>query len=403
MAARSTEKMSLAAARRVALAAQGFAEPRPPGKVDRRHLRRLFERVGVVQIDSVNVVARSHELPLFARLGPHPRNWLVAETHAGELFEYWGHEASFLPVALQPLFRHRMEAARQGAAWNGLVRFAREKPALVEAVWEEVAQRGPLAAGELSIGGEGRKGPWWGWNDAKLAVEYLFWCGRLSARRRPNFEREYATPEAILPAAVLAVPTPPEDEAQRELLTIAARCLGVATASDLADYFRLNVPRARPRIAELVEAGVIVPTRVEGWKDTAYLWPAARQPRKVEACALVSPFDSLVWERDRAERLFDFRYRLEFYTPAPKRQFGYYVMPFVLGEAIVARVDLKADRAAGVLRAHAAYPEAHADPAQVAEPLAAELRTLSQWLGLGDVDVGQRGDLAPALAAALQR
>jgi uncharacterized protein YcaQ len=234
------ERLSLPRARRIALAAQGFGEPRPTGRVDRRHIRRVLDRVGLVQIDSVNVVVRSHELPLFSRIGAHPRDTLVGLSWRGEVFEYWGHEASFIPVEHHPLLRHKMIAAQQGAAYNGLVRLAKEKPAFLEDVLAEVAERGPLSAGELSMGA-GRKGPWWGWNDAKMAVEYLFWCGRIAARRRPNFEREYALPERIIPPAIIARPTPDERDARRELLALAARSVGVGTANDHADYYRLNV------------------------------------------------------------------------------------------------------------------------------------------------------------------
>jgi uncharacterized protein YcaQ len=397
---RPVERLTAAQARRVALAAQGFADPRPTGEPGGWAVRRLIDRVGLVQIDSVNVVVRSHELPLFSRLGAHPRDTLVGLSWRGEVFEYWGHEASFIPVEHHPLLRHKMAAAQRGAAYNGLVRLAKEKPAFVDDVLAEVVARGPLAAGELSMGA-GRKGPWWGWNDAKMAVEYLFWCGHIAARRRPNFEREYALPERIIPAAILALPTPDERDARRELLALAARSLGVATAKDLADYYRLNVVKARPLLAELVEDGRLVPARVEGWREQAYLSPGARAPRRVDARAVLSPFDSLVWERSRSERLFDFHYRLELYTPAPKRRFGYYVLPFLLGERIVARVDVKADRQAGVLRVPAVFAEDHADPKEVTAAMAAELVELATWLGLSGVAAGERGDLAEPLAAAL--
>ncbi len=399
------DRLSLPQARRIALAAQGFAAARPTGRIDRRHLRKVLDRIRLVQIDSVNVVVRSHELPLFARLGPHPRDALVAATHRGELFEYWGHEASFIPVELHPLLRHKMARGHE-SAWGGLVRLAKEQPQLIEAVFDEVAARGPISAGELSMGG-GRTGPWWGWTNAKAAVEYLFWCGRVTARRRPNFEREYALPEQLIPAAVLARPTPDEDDARRDLLVLAADALGVATAKDLADYFRLNVPRARPLLDELVEDGRLVPVRVDGWKDRAYLHPDARSPRKVRARALLSPFDSLVWERSRTERLWDFRYRLELYTPAPKRTYGYYVLPFLLGEHLVARVDVKSDRVNGRLLVHAAYAEhgpGHPPPAHVATELSAELHELAAFLGLGNgvtVAVPTKGDLAPELSDAV--
>ncbi len=408
------ETLSAAEARRLALAAQGFDRPRPRGRIDRRHLRGVLDRVGVVQIDSVNIVARSHELPLYARLGDHPRNSLVAAAHRGEVFEYWGHEASFIPVDCHPLFRHRMAAAEAGAAWSGLVRLAATKPHFVEDVFAEAAERGPLSAGELSMGG-GRTGPWWGWNDAKKALEWLFWCGRLSARRRPSFEREYALPERIVPASVLALPTPDPAEQRRELLVRAARSLGVGTVTDLADYFRIKVPVARPLLDELVEDGRLQAVEVDGWRGRGYLWPGARLPRRITARALLSPFDSMVWERDRTERLFGFRYRLEFYTPAAARTYGYYVMPFLLGDALPARVDLKADRQRRRLLVLGAFAEptvafdgrhrgrgsGRLPAGTVAEELAAELSCLAGFLGLDGIDVTPRGDLSPLLAAAI--
>ena len=395
-------RLSAAEARRAALAAQGFADPRPR-RADRRHVQRVLDRVGVVQIDSVNIVARNHDLPLFARIGDHRRDSLVAASHRGEVFEYWAHEASFVPVALQPLLRHRMASAADGAAWPGLVRLAERRPRFVEDVYAEVADRGPLSAGELSQGG-GRTGPWWGWNDGKRALEWLFWCGRLGARRRPSFEREYALPEQVVPAAVLALPTPEPDEAQRSLLLVAARCLGVGTAEDLADYFRLRMPVARLRLAELVEDGRLEPAEVEGWRRPAFVLPGLRVPRRITAETLLSPFDSLVWSRERTERLFGFRYRLEFYTPAPRRQFGYYVMPFLLGERMPARVDLKADRRARTLRVLGSFAEAGlpAPGDDEAVALAAALARLAAFLGLDRVDVEERGDLAAVLAGVVR-
>ena len=392
-------RLSVAEARRVALAAQGFADAQPR-RPDRRHVHRVLDRVGVVQIDSVNIVARNHDLPLFARLGSHRRDSLVAASHRGEVFEYWAHEASFVPVALHPLLRHRMAAAAEGSAWSGLVRLARERPRFIEDVHAEVADRGPISAGELSQGG-GRTGPWWGWNDGKRALEWLFWCGRLAARRRPSFEREYALPEQVIPSAVLALPTPEPDEAQRSLLLVAARCLGVATAEDLADYFRLRMPVARGRLAELVEDGRLEPVEVEGWRRPAYLLPGTPVPRRVRAATLLSPFDSLVWCRERTERLFGFHYRLEFYTPAPRRRFGYYVMPFLLGEQLPARVDLKADRQAGVLRVLGSFAEAGPVDPPTVPALAEALARLAAFLGLERVGVEPRGDLAAALGAAV--
>ena len=400
-----TATVSLATARRTALVAQGLADRRPPPgtRIDARHVRRVVGRVGVLQIDSVNVLVRSHELPLFSRLGPHPRHLLprLAYGPRRELFEYWGHEASFLPVALHPLLRWRMHQAR-AEAWGRVVRIQRDHPGLVREVLAEVAERGPLTAAELSVGARGT-GSWWGWGDAKTAMEWLFWSGEVSAvGRRGNFERVYDLTSRALPAGVLGAPTPPEEDAKRELVRFAAARLGIGTAKDIADYFRLRTAETRLRLAELAEAGAVVPVQVESWRDPAFLSADAAVPvRRVRARALLSPFDSLVWARPRVERLFGMRLRLEVYTPAHKRVHGYYVLPFLLGERLVARVDLKADRRAGTLRVLGAHAEPGTDAAAVAGPLAAELRDLSVWLGLGTIVAGDRGGLAHALAAEL--
>lgn len=365
-------------------------------------MRRVFDRVGVIQIDSVNVLVRSQELPVFSRLGAHSRDLLPRMAADRELFEYWAHEASLVPVALHPHLRFAMHAARyDGAAYGGLVRLQRERPEFIELVYEEVVARGPLAASDLADRGR-KSGPWWGWDHGKQALEFLFWCGRVTARRRTSFERVYDLPERMLPAEVLAVPTPTEADARKALLVRAAGALGVGTAEDLADYFRQRMPPVRPLLAELVEDGALLPARVEGWKKPAYLHPDARVPRRVEARALLSPFDSLVWERGRTERIFGFRYRLEIYTPAPKRVYGYYVLPFLLGDALVARVDLKADRTAGALLVRGAFAEDGRDPLEIAGPLAEELVLLAEWLGLEHVVVEPNGDLAPTLSRSLR-
>lgn len=401
-AAANEVNVSAARARRIALGAQGFGVPRPTGRVDRRHVRRVLARIGLIQIDSVNVIVRSQELPLFARLGPHRRDLLSSMVADGELFEYWGHEASLLPIELFPLLRWRMDAAgAKAAGWTGLVRLASERPDYVEAVYEEVRERGLMSASELDDPGA-KSGPWWGWRHGKQALEYLFWSGRLSARRRASFERVYDLTERLIPPAWLDTPAPSPADAHKALLVRAADSLGIGTARDLADYYRLNIPLARRLLAELVEAGQLVPARVEGWSQPAYLHPDAKAPRRVDAAALLSPFDSLVWERSRTERLFDFRYRLEIYTPKPKRIYGYYVLPFLLGDAIVARVDLKAERLASVLRIRGAFAEAGHDPVAIAGPLADELTLLAGWLGLDRVEVDDHGDLAPALRPALR-
>jgi len=389
------ERLTVAQARRIALGAQGFAEPRPRGRVDARHIRRVLDRIGVLQIDSVNVLVRSYELPLFARLGPYPRSLLVdLVERRRELFEYWAHEASFAPVELHPLLRWRMEWAR--TKWGHMERRPHDYPAFVAEVLAEVTARGALAASELTDGGT-KSGPWWGWSKGKSALEYLFYAGQLtSAGRGPNFERRYDLPERVLPAAVLDLPTPSIEDAHRALLLRAAKHHGVGTAGDLGDYFRIKVTPATPRLHELVEAGELIPVQVGDWKQLAYLHPDARRPRRVDARALLSPFDSLIWERSRAERLFGVKIRIELYTPPPKRVHGYYVLPFLLGDAIVARVDLKADRKASRLLVQAAYTEdGHGD--DIAVPLTEELRLMAAWLELDDVEVKPKGDLAPRL------
>ena len=392
-------ELSISQARRMALTAQGFAERRPAGRVDRRHVRKVFDRIGVIQIDSVNVLARSQELPLFARLGPHPRDVLPQMLAAGELFEYWAHEASLLPVETHPLFRWKMQTAE--GMWGGLANLAREQPELVETLLHEVAARGPLAASDIE-GRAGKSGPWWGWDHTKQALEVLFFTGEVSARRRSNFEREYDLSARMLPAEVLVSDPPGEADAWKELLVRAARAHGMGTAKDLADYYRLNTLRCRPLLEELVDAGRLVSAAVEGWKGPVFAHPEATVPRWVRARALLSPFDSLIWERSRTERLFDFRYRLEIYVPAPKRVHGYYVLPFLLGERLVARVDLKADRAGSTLMVRGAFGEDPVPSPEVAEELAAELMLMAEWLGLDRVHVASHGDLAPALTAALR-
>jgi uncharacterized protein YcaQ len=354
-------------------------------------------------------------MPLFSRLGPYPREALDRlawhEDASGgsrrarrrDLIEYWGHEASLLPVELQPLLRWRMARA-DSLAWKGVRRIAAEQPQLLEFVLDEVRERGPIRASDLAVEGRRRKpGEMWSWSEEKTALEYLFFSGQVCAARRVNFERLYDLPKRVLPREVLEAPTPTQEEAQRQLLLIAAKRLGVATEPDLGDYFRLPRSESKARVAELAEDGALVPVRVESWSQPAYL--ATERPaglrRAAAARALLTPFDSLVWARERAERLFGFRYRIEIYVTAPKRVYGYYVLPFLLGDSLVARLDLKSDRQAGVLRVQSAFTEPDADLSHVAAELAEELRGLSEWLGLGGVSVGRKGDLAPSLRKAL--
>jgi uncharacterized protein YcaQ len=399
----SREGLSLRTARRIALAAQGFADPAPAGAVDRRHLRRVLARTNLLQMDSVNVFQRAHYLPAFSRLGPYPMAMLDRMAYDDrELFEYWGHEASLLPVALQPLLRWRMERAAAGQeGWGRTRRIALEQPEFVAEVLRRVTELGAVGAGELRDGARGPAG-WWGWDETKIALEHLFWSGRVTTAGRRGFERLYDVPERVLPPAVLAAPTPSPADAQRELIRLSARAHGVATERDLRDYFRLGVADARAAVASLVDSGELLPVAVEGWRQPAYLWPGTAVPRRVGRSALLSPFDPLVWERARTSRLFGFDYRIEIYVPAPKRVHGYYVLPFLHDEALTARVDLKADRKAGVLRVLAAWLEPGHPPGEVAAALAAELRRAADWQGLGEVLVEPVGDFAPALAAAVR-
>lgn len=385
-------------ARRIVLAAQGFAK-RPP-RAGLAAVRGLVERLQVVQVDSVNVVCRSQELPIWARLGPHPRDALPQLCRDRVLFEYWAHEASLLPVELQPFLRWRMAEARD-KAWRGLRKLARRQPGYLEAVKAEVHARGQLLARDLepTTKRKAKSASWWSWDDRKRALAFLFWAGEITAIRSPTtFERVYAPWDRVLPAAVLAAPTPTVADAQKQLLLRSARALGVGTAKDLADYFRINIVRARPLLAELVEANQLTKLTIEGWREPGYTHAVPR-PRASTARALLSPFDSLIWERARTERLFGFRYRIEIYTPAAKRTHGYYVLPFLYDGALVARVDLKADRDAGALLVQASHVEPSA-PADATPALAAELASFARWLGLHRVAVGPRGNLARALRAA---
>jgi uncharacterized protein YcaQ len=367
--------------------------------VRRRDLRRLVDRIGLIQIDSVSTLVRAHELPAFARLGPYPRALIKDSTERHrDLFEYWGHAACLMPIRTQPLWRWRMAAMRdRERRW--VDRIQRERPGYVDAVLAEVRERGPITAGELSDGGTAT-GPWWGWADGKVAIEHLFSIGELSvASRRNTFERAYDVTERVIPAAVLATPTPSLEDAHRELVRRIAQALGVATRKDIATYFYLATARVSRSIAELVELGDLEPVTVDGWPDRAYVAAGARRPRRVGARALLAPFDPLVFDRARVERLFGMRYRIEIYTPAPKRVYGYYVLPFLLGDTLVGRVDLKADRPRSTLVVQAAHGEDGVDRAAVAAALADELRLMADWLELERIEVRPAGDLAGALSS----
>jgi uncharacterized protein YcaQ len=393
-------------ARRIALAAQGFTRPRPglDGEVSSRHVNRIIERLGFFQIDSVNVLARAHYMPLFSRLGPYDQELLhrAASRRPRRLFEYWAHEAALVDVKLWQAFQFRMEAGAR--MWGNMARVARDKPEFVAWVMEEVRDKGPLTAREVEHDAPRNTDHWgWNWSEAKVALEYLFYKGEVTAARRNSaFERVYDLPERVIPQAQLDEPPLDSAEAHRVLVSHAARALGVGTAQCLRDYFRMAPEPSRAAIDELVETGELVPATIVGWKRPAYLHRDAVRPRKVDARALLSPFDPLVFERTRTERLFDFRYRIEIYVPEHKRVHGYYVLPFLLGDRLVGRVDLKADRHGGSLLVHGAWSEPHA-PAETADELAAELRLMAGWLGLDSVSPPTKGDLAGELTASLAR
>jgi uncharacterized protein YcaQ len=353
---------------------------------------RVFDRIGLIQIDSVNVIVRSHYLPLFSRLGAYDRNLLerlVWEKRGRKLFEYWGHEASLIPLTLHPLFRWRMARAERGeGTWGRIATIARDKPDFVKAILREVEQRGPLGSGDIA---EHRStgGGWWGWSEVKIALEYLFWSGIVTTAKRRNFERLYDLPERVFTPDVLALATPDEASAKRELLRIAARALGLATRLDLRDYFRLDID-ANERIDELVEAGDLLPVAVEGWKQQAYLARDTVIPRRIDASALLSPFDSLVWERSRDRRVFDFDYRIEIYTPAAKRIHGYYVLPFLHGDRLAARIDAKSRRDSGELDVIAIHYEDERPALELRDGLREALKGLASWLGLAKTTFPRR-------------
>jgi len=405
MAPISRDRISRREAARIALAAQGLNRARRAGRKTRTHLQQVVDRIGLIQMDSVNVLTRAHYMPLFSRLGDYDPALLDSaawEPRRRSLFEYWAHEASLLPMSLQPYMRWRMaRAERLDGIYSGIARIVREKPDFVENIYREVEQRGPVAASDLDRSTH-KGSSWWGWTETKIALEYLFWAGRITTATRRGFERFYDLTGRVIPEIVQALPTPDEADAQRHLIGIAARALGIATEPDLRDYFRLDPADSKARVAELVEAKRLIPVTVEGWRNPAYLDPEAARPARIAGRALISPFDPLVWERDRTERLFGFRYRIEIYIPAHKREFGYYVLPFLLGDRLAGRVDLKADRKAGLLRVAAAHREDHADAGRTARELAGELGAMAGWLGLGGIAVEPRGNLAAPLGRALE-
>ncbi|ANY08388.1 winged helix-turn-helix domain-containing protein [Pseudonocardia sp. HH130630-07] len=405
-------------ARRTFLAAQGFADPRPAGAVTRRHLGRVLDRVKLLQLDSVNVAVRAHYMPIFSRLGAYPFDLLDSAAWEPDgrrprlLAETWAHEASLVPVQDWRLLGHETLPRRW---WKHYGPLLEKHPSLAGDIRDVVAESGPVGAGaiERALAPGGRAGTvrprppgatWWERSEVKRVCEFLFAVGELAVGTRRHFERRYDLPERVIPPEILGAPAPDPADAARELVGRSASALGIATASDLRDYYRLGPERTRTAIAELVDAGRLEEVAVRGWDRTAYRDPAARTPRAVPGRALLCPFDPLVWERDRTERIFGFRYRIEIYVPEPKREYGYYVFPFLLDGRLAGRVDLKADRGAGVLRVPGAFAEPGSpEPAsRVAGELAGELATMASWLGLDGVEVGERGDLATPLRAQLR-
>ena len=377
------DSLSIQDARALALAAQGFDKPRTKTKSTTADAVAVIKKLGVIQIDSVNVLVRSQELPLFSRLGDHDRNAISKATSQGKIFEYWGHEAAHLPVELHPLFRFKMHAARSGKLKHwGLTSFYAENKTFVKRILKHVEINGSTSARELSTRTT-KKSSWWDWDEAKTALEYLFLTGELmSLGRGSDFARVYDIPERVLPKKVLNAPTPTEHDARKELLVRSARAQGVATMRDLADYYRQKPVVVKPLVSELVEQGVLREVVVDGWQDKAYVHRSAKLPRKLYATALLSPFDSLVWCRPRNERLFNFYYRIEIYTPKEKRKFGYYVLPFLMNGELVGRVDLKADRANSKLLVQSVHTERGVKRSAINDALTAELRLMAVWLGL---------------------
>jgi uncharacterized protein YcaQ len=391
-------------ARHLALAAQGFEQPDPTRPVDRRRIMKMIRKTNMLQIDSVNVLSRAHYMPVFSRLGIYDRDlldqlsWGTAKQR--KLFEYWGHEASLIPVEDYPLYRWRMEDALRGLGmWGRMARIADDEPDFVASLLRHLDREGTTAASELNE--EPREGgsQWWGWTKAKTAMEYLFWSGQVMARkRRSSFEREYDLPHRIIGDAAHE-PALPRDVAQRALIAKGIVAMGVATIADLRKYFRLPTEDAKARVAEMVENGDLVPAEIEGWAQPGFIAPDAKIRRRATPSALMVPFDPVMWERDRVERIFGFNYRIEIYTPAEKRQFGYYVLPFMLNGAFVARVDLKADRQAKLLRVFSAHAEQGCDNDDVAAQLYAHLHHLARFLDMDGVDVTQMNAFSKRLAA----
>ena len=377
------DELTIVEARSLALAAQGFDKPRTKTKSTTADAVVVIKKLGVIQIDSVNVLVRSQELPLFSRLGDHDRNAISKATSHRKIFEYWGHEAAHLPVELHPVFRFKMHAARSGKLKHwGLTSFYADNKAFVRRILKHVEINGSTSARDLSTRTT-KKSSWWDWDEAKTALEYLFLTGELmSCGRGSDFARVYDTPERVLPEKILQMPTLSETDARKDLLVRAMRAQGVATLRDLADYYRQKPAVVKPLVSELVEQGVLREVAVDGWQDKAYVHRDMKLPKRLFATALLSPFDSLVWCRPRNERLFNFHYRIEIYTPKEKRKFGYYVLPFMMNGQMVGRVDLKADRENSKLLVQSVHTERGVKRSAVNDALTTELRLMASWLGL---------------------
>jgi len=389
-------RISIDAAKRIALGAQGFTTKQPAGRIDARHFRRVMGQVGLVQLDSVNVCVRSHYMPFYSRLGPYAQDkldhWL---NRSGEHFEYWAHEAAVLPVERYPLWRWKMQTMRP---WRRAQALLDAHPGLMDDVLSQVDSQGPLTVRDLDAPNH-RNEAWWGYGPGKVALEVLFAQGDVTALRTANFTRLYDVPRRVVPSDLFENRTVDKIDAYRRLLADAMRHCGIGTATDIADYFRLHVPTARSALVDLAAEGIVDEVSVPGWRGPVYIDPDAVRPRNISGATLLSPFDPMVWNRERAERLFGFHYRIEIYVPEPKRIFGYYVLPFLLDGNLVGRVDLKADRKKGTLLVRGAFVENDHSEGEVAPALATELRRFAGWLGLSDIAVERNGNLAQRLSS----
>jgi uncharacterized protein len=399
----NSDTISIGEARRIALHAQGFQGQSRDVKPTWAKISRTVDQLHLLQIDSVNVLVRSHYLPLYARLGDYDRAALdkrCFENQHRKFFECWAHEASFVPLELHPLMRWRMERAKRGdGIYAHMDRFGKENAAFLKSTLKHIHQTGPIRSAEVPGGGKSQ-GNWWGWSKGKLALETLFDQGLVTASTRQSFERIYDVPERVIPLDVLNLPTPSEAESFGSLIEKSAIALGIATEKDLRDYFRLPIAEARKAIAETLEAGILRAVTVEGWKQQAYLHVDAKLPKKAGATALLSPFDPLVWNRERAERLFNFHYRIELYTPENKRKFGYYVLPMLYEDKLVGRFCLKADRATSTLRVNASHHEDGIEPSQIVDATRNEIQKMATWLGLEHIKIANKGNLATRLRQA---